>query len=262
MPTTFCGRAVKPAIQLGVGVSVSLLATPASRRSVRAYQIHTEAIAEAGRQEGLAEVAHHGSGQLVERVGERPAFGVFVEVFDLVSNSTYPIPSVRLDSGKPRPTEAGVGDDDRTTKIGQHSLESAEKLAVGTGTIVLLERKDACVNDDRAAAGWGSGLEHGPSPFLSALEVGPVHREHGPLTADEQRVRDSPVDATEFLVQQLVAEQAIHRLDVVLDVGSAAPASTEQRERCFPAEQQRLHDSDQSRDSRCVPNYCPILEPP
>ena len=253
---------MKPAIQLGVGISVRLLPATASRRSVRAYQVHTEAIAKAGRQEGLAEVTHHGSGQLVERVGEGPACGVFVEVFDLVSDSTDPIPSERLDSGKPRPTEAGVSDDDRATKLGQHGLESPEELAVDAGTIVLFERENTCVHDDRAAAGWRSGLEHGPSPLLSALEVGPVHREHGPLIADEQRVRDSPVDATELLMQELVAEQAIHGLDVVLDVGVAGATSTKQRERRLPAEQQPLHHSDQSRNSCCVPNYCPIFEPP
>jgi hypothetical protein len=73
---------------------------------------------------------------------------------------------------------------------------------------------------------------------------------------------DSSVNATELAVQQPVAKQAIHRLDVVLDVSGAVATSSEQRERRLPAEQQRLHYPDQSGGPCCMANYCSIFEPP
>jgi hypothetical protein len=106
------GSPVQFAIHLGVWASGVLVSPSAVSGRVSADQVEAEAVAVPARQDDVADVAGDRRRVLVERIGETPATSLLVQVLDLVSNSSDPVPAHGLDRAEPRSSEAGIGDQD------------------------------------------------------------------------------------------------------------------------------------------------------
>jgi hypothetical protein len=248
-------------VHLGVRWTVIRLAVPPASGSVGADQVKAEAVAVATGEDDIADIARDWRRELVKRVGEAPATGLFVEVLDLVSNSADPIPAERLYLPKPGSAKPSVRDQDGFAVLGQDQLEAMQELAVSAGAVVALEGKYPGIDSCRTPTDRPGCLQHRPLAASATFEIRPVHGEHGPAHAGEQRPGERPVDLCAFAVQVPVAEQPIDGFDVMLDVRAACAVSAELTQRRLAAENERLDYSDERRRPHRVRDDRPLLQP-
>ena len=136
-----------------------------------------------------------------------------------------------------------------------------QKLAVSAGAVVALEGKYPGVDSYRTPTDRNGCLQHRPLAASATFEIRPVHGEHGPAHAGEQRPGERPVDLCAFAVQVAIAEQPIDGFDVVLDVRAARPISAELTQRRLAAENERMDHSDERRRPHRMRNDRPLLQP-
>ena len=96
----------------------------------------------------------------------------------------------------PRTAESGVGDHEGAGALGQHRVQSLQKLPVGLGAFVATHRMDFVVDRNRPPRHRHRGFED----ELRGLQrtVGPVHDYHRALNASERRLRQRPIHAVSF----------------------------------------------------------------
>jgi len=246
------GRAVELSVQPIIGSVAFSLFWSSGAAMVSAHEIQSTPVFMALGEAAPADVPSSLRGIGVEGVDKAPATGFGAEVLDGVANSPDPIPSQGLYRSEPWSAEACVGDDDGTHMLGQHVVESGEELTVSLGAIVSTHRVDFFV-DGHSSPTHGNRCLEDEQPALE-FAVGPIDDDERSVDMGEQGVGDLGVDIDSLAMQMRVAEQPVHRFDVVLDERAAFPATAEMCESELPAVEQCFDHSKQ----RIEP--CPVAD--
>ena len=192
------------------------------------------------REAAKSDMANRGCGFAIECTDVAPALSFGVVVLDAVTDASDPIPAKRFDIAKPRATKAGVGNDNRMALCGHHLMESAEKLAMGTGTVVAAQGMNFFLHRDGAPADGYGGFED--KQFTAELTIAPIDDDDGALSARKEHGAEWGVDSLALLLQMRIPEQAVNGLDVVFNKGVGAARATEMGQGEFPAVEQGFND--------------------